>query len=67
MKLKLTLNGLLALLAVVIVLMPVAGVYLLALAGPAGQLLGVVLLVVGVILWALVFGDFGRKEDYVGY
>lgn len=57
--------GILTILAVIIMLMPVAGVYLLALAGPAGKLLGIPLLVVGIILWALVFGDFGGREDYV--
>ena len=58
-------NSLIAILVVIVMLMPVAGVYLLALARPAGKLLGVVLLVVGVILWALAFGDFGEREDYV--
>ncbi len=59
------LNGLLAILVILVMLMPVLGVYLLALAGTAGKLLGVVLLVVGIILWALAFCDFGEKEDYV--
>ncbi len=58
--------GLIAILAVIIMLMPVAGVYLLVLAGPAGKLLGIPLLVVGIILWALVFGGLGEREDYVG-
>ncbi len=58
-------NGLITILAVIVMLMPVAGVYLLALAGPGGKLLGVPLLVVGIILWALVFSDFGGREDYV--
>ena len=62
---KMKFNGLIAILAVIIMLMPVGGVYLLALAGPAGKLLGVPLLVVGVILWALAFSDFGRREDCV--
>ena len=55
-------SGLIAILALIIILMPVAGVYLLALAAPAGKLLGVPMLVVGIILWALVFSDFGRKK-----
>ena len=59
------LNSLIAILGVIIMILPVAGVYLLALAGPAGKLLGVVMLVVGIILWALVFSDFGQREDYV--
>lgn len=58
-------NGLIAIFVIIVMLMPVAGVYLLALAGPAGKLLGVVLLVVGIILWALAFGDYGEREDYV--
>lgn len=59
------LNGLITIIAVIIMILPVAGVYLLALAGPGGKLLGVPMLVVGIILWALVFGDFGGREDYV--
>ena len=62
---KMKFNGLIAILAVIIMLMPVGGVYLLVTAGPAGKLLGVPLLVVGIILWALVFSDFGRREDCV--
>ncbi|MBR5279386.1 MAG: hypothetical protein IKU26_00255 [Clostridia bacterium] len=62
---EMKLNGWITILALIIILMPVAGVYLLALAAPAGKLLGVPMLVVGIILWALVFSDFGRREDYV--
>lgn len=56
-------NGMIAILALIIMIMPVAGVYLLALAGSAGKLLGVVLLVMGFILWALAFGGLGEWEE----
>lgn len=57
--------GLITIVTVIIMLLPVAGVYLLALAGPGGKLLGVPMLVVGIILWALVFNDFGDRAHYV--
>lgn len=57
--------GLITIVTVIIMLLPVAGVYLLALAGPGGKLLGVPMLVVGIILWALVFNDFGGRAHYV--
>ncbi len=59
------LNGLIAILAFIVMILPVAGVYLLVFAGPGGKLLGVPMLVIGVILWSLVFSDFGEREDYV--
>ncbi len=56
-------NGMMTVFAFIFALLPMIGIYLLALAGSAGQLLGVVFLVIGVIYWALVFGDFGKMDD----